>query len=278
MITCWQLGLRNLPLQKTRRRLGGGDVPLLPVPSLWSHALLIVDYIHFQYNGWLRPRLSPLFRLSVLEEGKDVAGGLILPGPICFFHHFFVHLLRHHCRRGPWEASRRFPTMGTAMSTVSSRRSVHSCSMSRFVLIVQFVHTRMPMVAHDDQEMDKVHNRYKKTEKQVHSCLFPFGRGYACRQVSAFWVPCIVLDKALAFVLAKLELDVPAPKASSRRAGFSRYLKIQSAPQGNQTECFKCFRCKTRIYQTIWNALPSGIVGGVLRSATAPIYSMGSGS
>lgn len=60
--------------------------------------------------------------------------------------------------------------------------------------------------------------------------------------------------------------------------GFSGYFKIWSAPQGNQTECFKCFRCKTMIYQTIWNTLPSGIVGEVSRSATAPIYSRGSGS
>ncbi|CAL9075888.1 unnamed protein product [Musa acuminata var. zebrina] len=65
--------------------MGGGDGPLFLVPSLWSHGLRIVDYIHF----------------------------------------------RHHCRRGPWEASRRFLTMGIAVSTVSPRRSVHSCSMSR---------------------------------------------------------------------------------------------------------------------------------------------------
>ncbi|CAL9154156.1 unnamed protein product [Musa hybrid cultivar] len=99
--------------------LGGGNGPLFLVPSLWSHGLLIVDYILLSLS------------LSLLEEGKDLAGGLILPVPICFFHHFFVHLLRHHCRRGPWEASRRFLTMGIAVSTVSPRRSVHSCSMSR---------------------------------------------------------------------------------------------------------------------------------------------------
>nr|XP_018679697.1 PREDICTED: probable dolichyl pyrophosphate Glc1Man9GlcNAc2 alpha-1,3-glucosyltransferase isoform X3 [Musa acuminata subsp. malaccensis] len=110
--------------------MGGGDGPLFLVPSLWSHGLLIVDYIHFRYNGYLLGFLL-LFPLSLLEEGKDLAGGLILPVPFCFFHHFFVHLLRHHCRRGPWEASRRFLTMGIAVSTVSPRRSVHSCSMSR---------------------------------------------------------------------------------------------------------------------------------------------------
>ncbi|CAL9163622.1 unnamed protein product [Musa hybrid cultivar] len=82
--------------------MGGGDGPLFLVPSLWSHGGLIVDYIHCLSLCWRKERIWP--------------GGSSCP---------------HHCRRGPWEASRRFLTMGIAVSTVSPRRSVHSCSMSR---------------------------------------------------------------------------------------------------------------------------------------------------
>lgn len=51
--------------------------------------------------------------------------------------------------------------------------------------------------------------------RQVFSRLFPFGRGL-CHAYWApnFWVFYIVLDKLLAFLLAKLGFNIQTPKAS----------------------------------------------------------------
>ncbi|WOL06122.1 hypothetical protein Cni_G14854 [Canna indica] len=172
----------------TRRRIPLSRRRLILVLLLWSPALLIVDHIHFQYNGYLLGIL--LLSLSLLEEGKDLAGGLAFAVLICSKHLFlvaaplyFVYLLRHYCRGGLWKASRRLLTMGAVVG------AVFAASFGPFLYYGQM--------------------------QQVFSRLFPFGRGL-CHAYWApnFWVFYIVLDKVLSFMLAKLGFHIPAPKAS----------------------------------------------------------------
>ncbi|KAG6476542.1 hypothetical protein ZIOFF_065784 [Zingiber officinale] len=155
---------------------------------LWSPALLIVDHIHFQYNGYLLGIL--LLSLSFLEEGRDLAAGIAFSVLICSKHLFliaaplyFVYLLRHYCRGSLWKASGRFLIMGGVVGAV-------------------FVAAFGPFF-------------YYGQIQQVLSRLFPFGRGL-CHAYWApnFWVFYIVIDKLLAVVLSKLGFDIPSPEAS----------------------------------------------------------------
>ncbi|XP_072957766.1 dolichyl pyrophosphate Glc1Man9GlcNAc2 alpha-1,3-glucosyltransferase [Typha angustifolia] len=162
--------------------------PLTLALVLWSPALLIVDHIHFQYNGYLLGIF--LLSLAFLEEGRDLSGGVVFAVLLCSKHLFlvaapvyFVYLLRHYCVGGLWRGMRRFLTMGAAVGVV------FAAAFGPF-----FYHGQI---------------------KQVFSRLFPFGRGL-CHAYWApnFWVFYIILDKVLAFVLAKLGFNIQAPKAS----------------------------------------------------------------
>ncbi|OAY75378.1 putative dolichyl pyrophosphate Glc1Man9GlcNAc2 alpha-1,3-glucosyltransferase [Ananas comosus] len=155
---------------------------------LWSPALLLVDHIHFQYNGYLLGIL--LLSLAFLEEGSDLAGGIAFAVLICSKHLFlvaapvyFVYLLRHYCAGGFGKAVGRFFIMGSAVG------AVFAAAFGPFVYYGQM--------------------------RQVFSRLFPFGRGL-CHAYWApnFWVFYIVLDKLLAFLLAKLGFNIQTPKAS----------------------------------------------------------------
>lgn len=88
-----------------------------------SPGLLIVDHIHFQYNGFLLGLL--LLSISFLEEGRDLEGGLFFAVLLCFKHLFavaapvyFVYLFRHYCRGGLVRGIGRLLAMGTVVASV----------------------------------------------------------------------------------------------------------------------------------------------------------------
>ena len=90
---------------------------------IWSPMLLIVDHLHFQYNGFLLGIL--LISLSFLEEGKDLMGGFVFAVLLCFKHLFavaapvyFVYLLRHYCWGGFLRGLRQLSAMGAAVVAV----------------------------------------------------------------------------------------------------------------------------------------------------------------
>lgn len=94
---------------------------LLYLAVVLSPGLLIVDHIHFQYNGFLIGML--LISIGLLAEGKDVAGAVAFAVLVCFKHLFavagpvyFVYLLRHHCR-GPNKFVR-FLSLGAVVTAV----------------------------------------------------------------------------------------------------------------------------------------------------------------
>lgn len=90
---------------------------------IWSPMLLIVDHVHFQYNGFLIGIL--LISLSYLEEGRDLLGGFVFAVLLCFKHLFavaapvyFIYLLRHYCWGGIVRGFSRLLIMGGLVATV----------------------------------------------------------------------------------------------------------------------------------------------------------------
>ncbi|KAL3739052.1 hypothetical protein ACJRO7_020451 [Eucalyptus globulus] len=165
-----------------------GKGRLIWVLVIWSPMLLIVDHVHFQYNGFLLGIL--LLSISCLSEGKDLAGGCLFAILLCFKHLFavaapvyFVYLLRR-CFRG-----------GLA-------RGIGRLSALGAVVVATFAAAYGPFIYHGQMQ-------------QVIRRMFPFGRGL-CHAYWApnFWVFYIVLDKVLSFVLRRLGFDIQTPAAS----------------------------------------------------------------
>ncbi|CAN6274883.1 unnamed protein product [Urochloa humidicola] len=156
---------------------------------LWSPALLAVDHVHFQYNGFLMGLL--LLSLYLLEQGWDLAGGVVFACLLCSKHLFlvaapvyFVYLFRHYCcGRGVVKGLGRLVLMGAAVA------AVFAAAFVPFVYCGQIL--------------------------QLFNRLFPFGRGL-CHAYWApnFWVFYIILDKVLAFILRRLGFNITIPEAS----------------------------------------------------------------
>ncbi|KAI8572482.1 hypothetical protein RHMOL_Rhmol01G0202600 [Rhododendron molle] len=175
-------------IHRLGKKLRSRERNLMWVLVVWNPGLLIVDHMHFQYNGFLLGLL--LLSLSWLEDGKDLMGGFAFAVLLCFKHLFavaapvyFVYLLRHYCRGGLVRGFGRLVMMGT-------------------VVVAVFVAAYGPFV-------------YYGQIQQVLGRMFPFGRGL-CHAYWApnFWVFYILLDKGLAFVLLKLGFIIQAPTAS----------------------------------------------------------------
>ncbi|XP_071692884.1 dolichyl pyrophosphate Glc1Man9GlcNAc2 alpha-1,3-glucosyltransferase-like [Rutidosis leptorrhynchoides] len=155
---------------------------------VWSPGLLIVDHMHFQYNGFLLGIL--LLSLSALQKGDDLIGGFVFAVLLCFKHLFavagpvyFVYLLRHYCRGGIITGFRKLVTMGV-------------------VVVAVFVAAYGPFAYHGQIQ-------------QVLKRMFPFGRGL-CHAYWApnIWVLYILSDKMFAFMLTKFGFHIQAPTAS----------------------------------------------------------------
>ncbi|XP_059436746.1 probable dolichyl pyrophosphate Glc1Man9GlcNAc2 alpha-1,3-glucosyltransferase [Corylus avellana] len=118
--------------------------------------LVIVDHMHFQYNGFLLGLL--LMSLSYLEEGRDLMGGFVFAVLLCFKHLFavaapvyFVYLLRHYCWGGIVRGFRRLSILGA-------------------VVVAVFAAAYAPFVYHGQMQ-------------QVLRRMFPFSRGLC----HAYW-------------------------------------------------------------------------------------------
>lgn len=167
---------RNLSAAK--RAIAAGAI-------IFSPGLLMVDHIHYQYNGILLGIL--ILSISLIKSGKELLGGILFAVLVCSKHLFvvagplyFVYLLRHYCR-GP-QKYLRFATL--AFSVLG-------------VVAVAFG----PFI-------------YYKQMPQVLGRLFPFGRGLT----HAYWAPNAWalyngLDKILSVGWKKLGITI------SSRAG-----------------------------------------------------------
>ncbi|XP_050227902.1 probable dolichyl pyrophosphate Glc1Man9GlcNAc2 alpha-1,3-glucosyltransferase [Mercurialis annua] len=180
---CLLLGLYRLTKNlEPRKRI------LSWVLVVWSPGLIMVDHMHFQYNGFLLGLL--LLSVSYLQEGRDVMGGFVFAVLLCFKHLFavaapvyFVYLMRHYCWKGFFVGFRRLSALGA-------------------VVVVVFAAAYGPFLYHGQIQ-------------QVIRRMFPFGRGL-CHAYWApnFWVFYMMLDKCLSIIFRKLGFNIQAPIAS----------------------------------------------------------------
>ncbi|KAK9121151.1 hypothetical protein Syun_018768 [Stephania yunnanensis] len=165
---------------------------LIWVLLVFSPGLLIVDHVHFQYNGFLIGWL--LVSVSAVEEGRDLVGGFVFAVLLCFKHLFavaapvyFVYLLRHYCWRrsggGVVEGFGRLLKMG-------------------FVVGVVFGVAFGPFLY------------YGQVLAIINELFEPFWGLCHAYWAPNFWVFYIILDKVLAVLLTKLGFTIPASSAS----------------------------------------------------------------
>ncbi|KAK4744249.1 hypothetical protein SAY87_010561 [Trapa incisa] len=176
-------------IHRLARNFGPIRRNLLWILVAWSPMLVIVDHIHFQYNGFLLGLL--LLSISFLMDGRDLAGGFIFAVLLCFKHLFavaapvyFVYLLRHYCwGRGLLKGFFRLSVMGITVISV-------------------FAAAYGPFAYHGQIQ-------------QVLLRMFPFGRGLSHSYWAPnIWVFYIILDKMLVFMLRKLGFSFNPPISS----------------------------------------------------------------
>eukprot|EP00884_Botryococcus_braunii_P019288 jgi/Botrbrau1/6042/Bobra.0042s0025.2 len=145
--------------------------------------LLMVDHMHFQYNGLLLGML--LWSVALIREGHNLLGALIFAALLNMKHLFaclgplyFIYLLRHFCW-GPGFA-KRFVGLGAMVS------AIFGISFGPFIWMGQL--------------------------GQLLSRLFPFGRGLCHAYWAAnLWALYSFADKSLAAVLPHLGIPVTVP-------------------------------------------------------------------
>jgi len=85
------------------RYFRGDKTASLMVPLLFLNpSLLLIDHVHFQYNGFLLGVL--LYAIAMLKEGRSLFSGILFAVALNLKHInlyvapvFFVHLLRQYC-------------------------------------------------------------------------------------------------------------------------------------------------------------------------------------
>ena len=132
------------------------------ISILLSPALLIIDHIHFQYNGFLYGILI-LSIVLARKQATMLSGGILFAALLCFKHiylylapAYFVYLLRAYCLSQKSMFRIRF---GNCVKLASGLVSVFGAAFGPF-----WYHSQMD---------------------QVLSRLFPFSRGLC----HAYWAP-----------------------------------------------------------------------------------------
>lgn len=132
------------------------------ISILLSPALLLIDHIHFQYNGFLYGILI-LSMVSSRKQSTMLLGGLLFAALLCFKHiylylapAYFVYLLRAYCLSQRSMLRIRF---GNCVKLASGLVAVFGAAFGPFW--------------------------YQGQTEQVISRLFPFSRGLC----HAYWAP-----------------------------------------------------------------------------------------
>ncbi|XP_035298279.1 probable dolichyl pyrophosphate Glc1Man9GlcNAc2 alpha-1,3-glucosyltransferase isoform X5 [Cricetulus griseus] len=185
--------------KKTSKELTEKPKFILSVLLLWNFGLLIVDHIHFQYNGFL----SGLMLLSIarLFQKRHMEGAFLFAVLLHFKHIYLyvapaygIYLLRSYC----FTASK--PDGTVRWDSFSFVRVI---SLGLIVFLVSAL-SLGPFIALNQMP-------------QVFSRLFPFKRGL-CHAYWApnFWALYNALDKALSVIGLELKFLDPnqIPRAS----------------------------------------------------------------
>lgn len=159
-----------------------------------SPGLLIIDHIHFQYNGMMYGILILMINLARL--GKNVQCGLWFSILLCFKHIYlylapavFIYLLRAHCLN--FKFHRNSPWYKNALGIVRWKNLLQLGSVVLAVFAVAFV-------------------PFYSTLPQLLARLFPFSRGLT----HAYWAPNMwAVYSFLDRVLIQVYLRIPYSRA-----------------------------------------------------------------
>mmetsp|Transcript_48015 Transcript_48015/g.153214 ORF Transcript_48015/g.153214 Transcript_48015/m.153214 type:complete len:530 (-) Transcript_48015:117-1706(-) len=191
------VALGDLLLATGARRAAGGPEAWLAVALvLLNPALLLVDHIHFQYNGMLLGLL--LHSVADIEGGRTYRGAVLfcvlLNAKQIFLYVapvYFVYLLRAHCGLVLWEQGPRLQLRVARLVCLGA------------VVVASFAAAWAPLAC-TGQILQAV------------SRLFPFGRGLT----HAYWAPNVwalynTADRALA------KLGLGGQRGQSSTAGMA---------------------------------------------------------
>jgi len=174
---------------------------LLVFVTVLNPGLLIVDHIHFQYNGFLLGLL--LLAIAEVHRGNDLLAGIWFAILLNFKHifvylapTFFLYLLLHHC----------FSERPPAKSLLSSFRTRNFLPLGTSVVAI-FALSFGP---------------FATQIPQVLSRLFPFKRGLCHAYWAAnFWALYTFADRILYYG----ELSCLLPTPPGPRHHFPRHLQ-----------------------------------------------------
>lgn len=155
--------------------------------SLFDAGWLMVDHVHFQYNGML------LCSVALLRQGRDVAGALVFSLLLMFKHIYlyaallyFVYLFRHYCCRAEVQSTKQRRRTLSDIDTVDieAQYNLKSFSLVKFltlgavVLVVVFaaVGSVLPLADKEGSLTCMI---------QILQRLFPVQRGLC----HAYWAP-----------------------------------------------------------------------------------------
>ncbi|KAM3532357.1 hypothetical protein NHJ13051_000343 [Beauveria bassiana] len=183
---------------------------------LLSPGILIIDHIHFQYNGFM---YGILVLSLVLARGKDtlLGSGLAFATLLCFKHiyvylapAYFVYLLRAYCLSSKSIFSIRF---ANCVKLGSGIVIIVAAALGPFAALKQ-----MP---------------------QLLSRLFPFARGLC----HAYWAPNVwalysFADRALIVLAPRLGLDIKADALQSVTRGLVGDTSFAVLPEISASTCF----------------------------------------
>lgn len=186
--------------RRARTELQGQAVFMALVASA---GLLVVDHIHFQYNGFLMGVL--LWSVLLVAQGRNVEGAVLFAALLNLKHLFlfsaplyFVYLLRRHCFG---------PTTSSALQGLAKLLVLGSA------VVAVFVASFGPFV-------------YLQQTTQVLRRLFPFQRGL-CHAYWApnFWALYSAADKVLTSALraSGAEVDVEVGNMAGGIVGVGRF-------------------------------------------------------
>ncbi|KAJ4144425.1 hypothetical protein LMH87_003309 [Akanthomyces muscarius] len=184
---------------------------------LLSPGLLIIDHIHFQYNGFMYGIL--VLSLVLARGGKDslLASGLVFAALLCFKHiyvylapAYFVFLLRAYCLSPKSIFDIQF---GNCLRLGGGIVAIVAAAFGPFAALKQ-----MP---------------------QMMSRLFPFARGLC----HAYWAPNVwalysFADRALIVLAPRLGLDIKAEALQSVTRGLVGDTSFAVLPEISARTCF----------------------------------------
>lgn len=175
--------------------------------TLFNPALLIVDHVHFQYNGMLVGLL--LLSISAIRARRDCLAAATYASLVMFKHLFvvcapiyFVYMLRHYCFV-PHTSKATSRNVHDDQNLLPRRRRFSIVRFSHMALIVLTVVSLAlgPVLLAGGYDGDSILNE----TKQLLSRLFPWNRGL----VHAYWAPNVwalysAADKVLATIARRL--------------------------------------------------------------------------